>query len=342
MIGGFGGVDTTRSIGDKMKVTNFKYYPRSIPEAIIRFENSDKTAIICGNDKISYKELIADAKKVAYTLIAKGVKKGDRVVIEMPRSIDYIRIYLGIIFAGGVEVTIHNGWPEQQKKHVISDCSPVLIVDDKTAQELLSAQLIKEELNQSLPDINGEDAFQIVYTSGSTGIPKGAVKCHQFLVENYLENDDFGKGDPMFRYFFENCQSMLLDASLAFSVSAKHIFLALMNGKTLAIPSDEEFNTPEGLANCIKKTKADAMYGVASRYYQYLDEPEYADALKGMKLIVLTGELPLKKILDAVLETSNAALYFAYGNSETCSFNSRRYYKGNEVIYSPPFNGNPV
>jgi acyl-coenzyme A synthetase/AMP-(fatty) acid ligase/acyl carrier protein len=333
---------TTIRIGDKMKVTNLQHFPRSIPEALLRFENSDKTAIICGNEKISYKELIADAKKVAYTLIARGVKKGDRIIIEMPRSIDYIRIYLGIIFAGGVEVTIHTGWPEQQRKHVISDCSPVLIVNDKTANELLSAQLSKEELNQSLPDINKNDPFQIVYTSGSTGIPKGAVKCHQIPVDIYLGNNDFGKCDPTLLYFIKNCSCMLLDANLAFAVTTIQIFFALMNEKTLSIATDEEIKTPKGLADCIKKSKADAMFGVPSHYYQYMEEPEFAESLNKIKLIALIGELPIPKILNAILDKSDASLHYSYGNSETSIICSNPYRKGNDILYNPPFNGNPV
>ncbi len=310
-----------------MNDKNLKYNPRSIPEALSRFENSEKTALICSNEKISYKELIADAKNVAHALIARGINKGDRVVIEMSRSINFLRIFLGVIYAGCVDVTIHNGWPEQQRAHVIKDCSPSLIVDDKNAYELLSANLSSEDSARPLPILNGDDSFQIVYTSGSTGIPKGAVKCHQIPIDNYVENEVFGKGDPMLCYYVKNCQCMLLDANLAFAVATLQIFFALMNGKSLAFATDEELKTSKGLADCIKNTNADVIFGVPSRYYQFMEDPEFANVLKRLNMIALTGELPSNKMLDAFFDISDAALYYSYGNSFACIFYSGQYKK---------------
>ena len=308
--------------------------PCSIPEALSPFENSDKTAIICGNDKISYKELLADAQYVAHVLITRGVNKGDRVVLIMSRSINYIRIYLGIIFAGGVVVTIHSGWPEQQRNQVISDCSPVLIVNDKTAQELLSVQLSKEELYQSLPTIKGEDPFQIIYTSGSTGIPKGVVNCHQLLINICLLKNESDNNQSL-RYFVNNCHCVLLDANLAFIVATLLIFRGLMNEKKLSFATDDELKTPKGLAECIRKSDVDSMVGVLSRYYKYLEEPEFSDALKKIRQIALTGEAPVKKILDTFLEYSNLAIFHGYGASETGSIFCKKYRKGDDIVYNP-------
>ncbi len=315
-----------------MKDNNLKPFPCSIPEELIKFEHSDKTAIICGNDKISYIELLADAKKVAYTLIAKGVKKGDRVVLEMSRTIDYMRIYLGIIFTGGIVVTIHSGWPEQQRNNVISDCSPVLIINDKTAKELLSAQLSKKELNKSLPEIKGEDPFQIVYTSGITGIPKGAVNCHQFIINNSLLKDESDNNQSL-RYFINNCHRVLLDTNLAFIAATLHIFMVLMNEKELCLATDEELKTPKGLAECIRKSNADVIGGILSRYYNYLEEPEFSDAMKRIRQILLSGEALVPKILDIFCEYPNLAVFHCYGSSETGGIFSKIYRKGDDIVY---------
>ena len=323
-----------------MKDNNLKH-PCSIPEALKRFEKSDKTAIICGNDKISYKELIADAKKVANVLIAQGVNNGDRVVLNMSRTIDYIRIFLGIIFSGGIVVTIHSGWPEQQQNHVISDCSPVLIINDNTSQELLSAQLSIEELNKSLPEIKGEDPFQIVYTSGSTGIPKGTVNCHQFLINNCLLKDESDNNQSL-RYFVNNCHCVLFDANLAFIAATLHLFMALMNEKKLALATDNELTTPKGLAECIRKSNADEMGGILSRYYKYLEEPEFYDAMKGVRHIYLTGEAPIPKIMDTFCEYPNLVVYHGYGSSETGGIFCKLYQKGDEIVYDPASSMSPI
>ena len=57
----------------------------------------------------------------------------------MRRTADYMRVYLGVIYAGAVQVALHSGWPEQQQKKVLADCAPALVVDDALARELIEA-----------------------------------------------------------------------------------------------------------------------------------------------------------------------------------------------------------
>lgn len=314
--------------------------PQTIPEALARYEDSDAVALICGDETLTYRELLADARHVARALVERGVQKGDRVVLDMRRSAGYIRVCLGIILAGGVKVALHGGWPERQRAMVIADCAPVLVVDDATARELCLTPL--HDANASLPELLGGDPFRIVYTSGSTGAPKGVVNGHSLPVDNLTVREGSTGKSPLLRDFVDNCERMLLDANLAFAVMDSQLYTAILNGKTVVLATDEELATPKALAACIRRTGADTMYGVFSRYYRYLDDADFAAAVAGMKLIILTGERAEAKVVEAVRAASDAMLYANYGAAEAFTALAWRYQKDDEILYEETTNGGPV
>ena len=84
----------------------------TIPQAFNQYRDSDGIALQCGSVTMTYRELIRDAEAAAAALMAHGIQKGDRILIDMGRSADYIRIWLGTIMAGAVAVTLHPAWPE--------------------------------------------------------------------------------------------------------------------------------------------------------------------------------------------------------------------------------------
>ena len=152
-----------------------KRLPHTIPEVLELYEDSGQTALICGNEQFTYRELMDGSRKIARALVERGVRKGDRVVLSMHRNTDFMFAYLGVILAGGVQVSIHSGWTDTMKARVLSDCTPVLTIDDAAARKMLEAPENGKEI--SLPVLSGEDPFQIIYTSGSTGMPKGVEGC---------------------------------------------------------------------------------------------------------------------------------------------------------------------
>ena len=316
--------------------------PRTIPEALARFENSKQTALVCGSQRLSYRDMLSDAQRVARMLTKRGVRKGDRVVQDMSRSADYIRVYLGILYAGAVSVTVHSGWPEQQRLRAVSDCEPVLTIDDAAARELIETPPDKDDDGRVLPKIQGSDPFQILYTSGSTGEPKGVVNCHQLAVSILTDREDSGNNALVYRYFSDNSQRVLMDANLAFTLASGLIFRAFLYGKTLILTTEEEMESPGALAACIRRTGADTLHGISSCILQSLKDPDYSDALSGMKKIMFVGEMADEKVLDALGETG-AELRYVYGSTETsiCMF-SPPLHRGEEIRYDAPFRDLPV
>ena len=328
--------------------------PETIPEALKRFEASEKTALICGSQELSYRELLSDARHIARALMERGVKKGDRVVQDMSRSADYMRVYLGIIYAGAVQVALHSGWPVQQRSRVLSDCAPVLVVDNDAARDLLFSPVGKEtssgdealmppeDAEDPLPGIQGKDPFQIIYTSGSTGVPKGVVNCHQLAVSTLADEEDTENSRMVRRFFSEGFERVLMDCNPAFALSGGLYFRAFLNEKTLVIATEDEIRTPSSLASCIRRTGADVLHSVSSRFLQFLDDPEFAGVLSVLRLIVFVGEMADAKVLDA-LDQTGAELRYVYASSEAwVSMFSPPCRKGKDILYDAPIKAMPV
>ncbi|MBO4299230.1 MAG: AMP-binding protein, partial [Clostridia bacterium] len=213
------------------------------------------------------------------------------------------------------------------------------VVDDALARTLRAEPLGAEALACPLPELSGGDPFRIVYTSGSTGTPKGVVNSHALPIgtlSGYVEPEAC---PPLVQRLLANCDRLLMDAELAFSVADAQLFLALLNGKTLVLATDDEIETPKALAACMRRKGVDAIYGVFSRYYRYLDEPEFASAISELKLIVLTGEKAEPKVLSALRAATRASVYVNYGSSEALGTLGFFCQKETEILYDA-FTGN--
>lgn len=154
-------------------------------------ERPDKPAMIFGDDAISYAALDALLDRLAASLQREGVGKGQAVAILAATSIQYGAAFLAALRAGGVPVPLQPSATPEQLAAMIADCgAPVLFLDATGAKALgdaqVSAKIVRlEALDGFLaPEgakpapvaVGPEDPFNIIYSSGTTGVPKGIVQ----------------------------------------------------------------------------------------------------------------------------------------------------------------------
>jgi malonyl-CoA/methylmalonyl-CoA synthetase len=163
--------------------------------------------------KISYGDLIARAGQMANVLVARGVKPGDRVAVQVEKSVANIVLYLGTVRAGAVYLPLNTAYTLNELDYFIGDAEPSLVVCDPSKAEGLApiAAKVKAKVETLGPDGNGslteaadkasrefatvlragDDLAAILYTSGTTGRSKGAMLTHDNLASNSLSLVDY-------------------------------------------------------------------------------------------------------------------------------------------------------
>jgi malonyl-CoA/methylmalonyl-CoA synthetase len=163
--------------------------------------------------RISYGDLIARAGQMANVLVARGVKPGDRVAVQVEKSVANIVLYLATVRAGAVYLPLNTAYTLNELDYFIGDAEPSLVVCDPAKADGLAAiaAKVKAKVETLGPDGKGslteaadkassefatvprdnDDLAAILYTSGTTGRSKGAMLSHDNLASNSLSLVDY-------------------------------------------------------------------------------------------------------------------------------------------------------
>lgn len=192
--------------------TVFANQPASLREAFMMFlAHGEKEFMVYEGERITFQETVSRASQFAQALVDDfGVKKGDRVALSMRNYPEWPLAYMGIVAAGGIAVVMNAWWTVEELDWAMKDCgAKVAVVDGERAARFLEldcahtlsivvardalpaggnvssfADAIKGKAPLSWPavDLAGDDLAMILYTSGSSGFPKGALSTHRAVV----------------------------------------------------------------------------------------------------------------------------------------------------------------
>ena len=199
----------------------------------------DKTALLYGEEKISYSELKKYSLRIAGELIRRGVKRNDRVVVSLPRGIDQIAVVLGILAAGGVFVPVSINQPAERMKDILKDVTPTVVVD---SMELFA------DTESTLPsplDMPDDSSAYIIFTSGSTGKPKGVEISHaaaRNTIDEVIANWNICDSDVILNV-----------SALDFDLSVFDIFGLLSVGGSVVLIDEEQYRDPEAWCDLISR-----------------------------------------------------------------------------------------
>ena len=294
----------------------------TILESLDSFQDSENIAAICGEEKITYRELVADAKHIARGLLAEGVKKGDRVLFAFPCKLDAFRAILGILYAGASYVAADPNWPQERTDFVLKDTGAVFSMTEETCRLLRE----KEPTSVELPEVNGEDEAAIYYTSGSTGQPKGVVLYH-IVIGRMLLNCIYVKDDGLTDWQVFQCMF-----KLPFIAALIDFCVAFFTGKTAFLPTDEEQASVELLAAAMKRNKTDIFAGTPSSILRYMENPDIAGIVPELKSLSFGGERLVPNVIHKVSLATKGKLVITYGASEMLLI-TEYIYRGDMKLY---------
>ena len=178
----------------------------------------DKIALVHEDVRASYREINSLSNHLAYWLTKYGVTTGDRVVIILENSLEYVVSYYGILKTGAIAVPLSSDLKPDGLEPLLEELEPKVIISSSKFENVLQktnltscnvqalilrdpklewhgasftvfqwSEVIKNGQSSNIDiQIGGDELASIIYTSGSTGKPKGVMLSHNNIVENTL------------------------------------------------------------------------------------------------------------------------------------------------------------
>lgn len=306
-------------------------------------------AFKCGNKQLSYKDIVTKTSKLASFLIKAGVKKGDRVGIYLERSIETAISVYGIMKAGAVFVPLDPSAPQSRTLYLLNDCNIKHLVSSKIQrkkvisfleeqQPLLS--IIGLDIKANIPSVNWNviynielenykpveiketDLAYIMYTSGSTGDPKGIMHTHKSGLSYARLSSDL--------YSVNELDQFANHAPLHFDISTFGYFTVPFSGGCTVILQDAHTVFPASLASLLEKENISIWYSVPLALIQLLKRGQLENRnFSHLRWVLFGGEVFTNKHLVTLAKLwPHASFSNVYGPAEV---NQCTYYNFNDL-----------
>ena len=298
-----------------------------------------RTAIVTadGSQRLSFDDLLAGAARYANAIAALGVEPGDRVTVQVEKSIANVLLYLGVLKAGGVYQPLNTAYTESEIDYFIGDAQPKLIVGDPTRQQslrkladrhkVLAVVNLDQDSEGSLSSMAAQmddrhetaercsdDLAGLLYTSGTTGRSKGAMISHGNLRSNAA---------TLVKLWRITRADRLLHALPVFHVHG--LFVAL-NTAFLSGAEIVWFGKLDVPGLIAAMPGATLLMGVPTYYTRLLSAKDFsADTARNMRLFI-SGSAPLLADTHQEFEAlTGHAILERYGMTETGMITSNPY-----------------
>ncbi len=287
----------------------------------------DAGAVVCGDARLTYRELEERANRLAHHLRRLGVRAESLVGLSLERSADLVVGLLGILKAGGAYLPLDPSYPAERLAMVLEDSGAEVLVTARPLAEELFADLPVQPERLVLLDAEAEQIARlrpappaadaapgnlayVLFTSGSTGRPKGVAVTHCALV-SFLASMRRAPG-------LKAGDRLLAVTSLSFDIAGLEIWLPLVTGGCIELATREEAADGPALAARLAACGARVMQATPSTWRMLLDTGWTGDP----RLAALCGGEALPRGLAAALRQRTGELWNLYGPTETTIWSS--------------------
>ena len=303
----------------------------------------DAPAVDFGDRKLSYRELDARANALARRLREIGVGPEERVGLSAELSPAALVGLLAILKAGGAFVPVDPNGPAERRAFLLSDAGVRVMVTSSAASppagfggERIVVDLEEEPVGEAASYAHPANLAYVLYTSGSTGLPKGVGVEHRQLVSylGFVDRVLFGEG----------VRSCPLVTPLTFDASLKQILAPLLRGGTVWGLSGDAAIDPAALVAELARRQEVALNGTPTLWRALLEEIERsgsAGSLSGLKRLLLGGERLNPELLERTASVlPGVEVWNLYGPTEaTANATFARLAPGEPVTLGRPIDG---
>ncbi|GAB3442039.1 hypothetical protein GCM10027570_08900 [Streptomonospora sediminis] len=288
----------------------------------------DTAALVCGERTVTYRELDRRANRLARHLQEAGAGPGEPVGVRTRRGPELIVSMVAALKTGAPYVPIDTGDPQERFEHIVAEAGMrVLVTDDAPAQHALGSAApptVHPRAAEPEPDsgsgpggpdaqVSAETAADspayVLFTSGSTGAPKGAAITHAALANLLSWHDRTRPGACRLR--------TLQFCAVSFDFSVHEIFSTLCFGGTLVIPGEDVRRDPHALARFIGDRSVQRLFLPVTPLTQLAEALRDSPVELPLHEVVTTGErLRITPALRNMFQRTGARLHNHYGATE--------------------------
>ncbi|HEX8432346.1 MAG TPA: amino acid adenylation domain-containing protein, partial [Longimicrobium sp.] len=277
----------------------------------------DAVAVVSEDEQITYAELNRRANRLAHHLRERGVGADARVAVLLPRGIELVVAELGLLKAGAAYVPIDPTFPAERIAFMVADSGSAVVltragdeVQDLPVERIdVDAIPAGDESNLGLA-VGGESLAYVMYTSGSTGEPKGVMVPHRAITRLVLNNGyaDFNAED-----------GVAFAANPAFDATTMEVWGPLLNGGRIVVISQDVLLDPARFGRALRERGVSVLWLTVGIFNQYADE--LRKEFGALRHLIVGGDALDPRVIAGVLASNPPQhLTNGYGPTETTTF----------------------
>ena len=282
-------------------------------------QQPDSPALVFQDEVLTYREVDRRADRIARELRGEGVERGDIVGICLYRSLEMVVGLYGILKAGAAYLPIEPDLPEERIAYMLSNAGTQVVLTTSQCLPGLSPHGVRtlvldelvaesEEGTVAAPEveIRPGDLAYVLFTSGSTGEPKGVMVSHGAIANRLYWMQE--------RYRLTTDDRVMQKTPFSFDVSVWEFFWPLSEGASLVLAEPERHKEAAYLVDLIKAREITCLHFVPSMLQLFLHED--LSECKSLKRIICSGEALTVEQCRRLNELPGVSAHNLYGPTE--------------------------